>query len=268
MPSGVIYAKYSEQPTGLSSHYHDCNQLLFVTEGEAEITIGDSVYPATRGSLVIISRFEKHAVRVKSGTYRRYIVRIGPKREENSRLSGDLFSLLINRRPGFHNAVSCREDAAAVEACFAALAAEYGAAHPFREEMLDALLQTVLVQIARRMPDAVPVAVTPAALAVRTVQKRLEDQYGEPHTLEELAAEVHLNPYYLSHLFKKETGQSVFGYLQACRLAAAKYQLTHTALPIGRILDLCGFTDPGNFSRLFKSAVGCTPTEFRARYSG
>ena len=55
-------------------------------------------------------------------------------------------------------------------------------------------------------------------------------------------------------------------YLIDCRLAAAKKYLAETDLEIGKIVDLCGFSDNSNFSRMFRSATGVSPTGFRRQF--
>lgn len=266
MNAGIRYANYSENPTGFSSHYHDVHQLLFVAEGSAEVTVGEQTYPLTGGSLVIISRFEKHAITVKSPSYHRYILRFSPKREETARLPEGLFSLLIDRRPGFQNVLPIGDDAAVVETCFATLVREFEDDRPHKEDLLAALLQTLWVLIRRHLPTDDADLAAPAHETVAALQKRLEERYAEPCTLAELAEDYHINPYYLSHLFKKVTGRSIFEYRLACRITAAKYDLTHTALPVARIFERCGFSDASNFSRAFKKATGFTPTAFRDRF--
>ena len=56
------------------------------------------------------------------------------------------------------------------------------------------------------------------------------------------------------------------GYLQSCRMVAAKKYLAGTSKSIGEIVEICGFSDSSNFSRSFKEQVGCTPSEFRKKY--
>ena len=57
------------------------------------------------------------------------------------------------------------------------------------------------------------------------------------------------------------------GYLQSCRMAAAKKYLAETDLEVGAIVDKCGFSDSSNFSRSFKRVTGSTPTKFRAQFN-
>ena len=56
-------------------------------------------------------------------------------------------------------------------------------------------------------------------------------------------------------------------YMQNYRLEKAYGMLINDkGLNVSEIAYRCGFTDPKYFSRCFKKAEGCTPTEFRERH--
>jgi AraC-like DNA-binding protein len=44
---------------------------------------------------------------------------------------------------------------------------------------------------------------------------------------------------------------------------SAKYYLRATTFSVERIAGLCGFEQPGKFSRFFKRQTGMTPTDYR-----
>ena len=56
--------------------------------------------------------------------------------------------------------------------------------------------------------------------------------------------------------------------MRGLRLERAKYLLETTALPVAQIAASVGYVDLSRFSRLFKSEVGLTPAQYRARARG
>ena len=73
-------------------------------------------------------------------------------------------------------------------------------------------------------------------------------------------------PYSKNHfrlLFEKETGMSPKGYLIHLRLSHAQKLLKNTTLTISDISELCGFSDPYYFSRLYHKYFGVSPRTWR-----
>ena len=93
-------------------------------------------------------------------------------------------------------------------------------------------------------------------------------EYIQTHLYDELnrdmlAASVYLNPDYLSHIFRKETGTSLTNYIIDKRIQKAKQLLAQNEMSIRDIAIACGFQNISYFSRQFKKSTGMTPREFR-----
>lgn len=261
MNSLVLSAEYSDTMRHKAFHFHDCHQILYVTEGKIRITVSGKTYTASKGTIVLISRFEEHSIQVESSCYHRYALRIRPDINQS-----DLgFSLLVNRPENFQHTILLDKHSGA-DALMAGILKEYRADHPMKEKMLDLLLQQLLITILRAQPQTVPYREEEFHL-VREVQLLFETNYQAEHSLEALSHQFHISQSHLSHLFKKVTGSSVKGYLVSCRFAAAKRYLAETDFEIGKIVELCGFSDSSNFSRSFKAVTGMTPSDFRNRFS-
>ncbi|WP_281883496.1 response regulator [Paenibacillus sp. YYML68] len=82
-------------------------------------------------------------------------------------------------------------------------------------------------------------------------------------TLQEAAARVHLNPSYLSHLFKQQTKVNFVDYVLSKRMEEAKRLLETTTLRISDIAERLGYQDFSYFSNTFKRIVGQPPSEYR-----
>lgn len=265
MYSKILSASYSEYLSGKSNHYHDGHQLLYVVRGKAEINVGDQREMVSDGTLILFSRFEEHSIKILGDEYKRYSVRISPDIVK----MGDqelLFSILVNRTPGFCHILRAGEHAAHVESMFRRLTREFRSESIFRDEMMDAILRELLITVCRMMPSvSLPVLGEQSRLIYR-IQQRFEAEYSEKFTVARLADEYHMSASYLSHIFKDVTGVSMMEYLFACRMQAAKSYLATTDLSIGEIVSACGFSDDSNFSRSFKQRTGQTPSEFRRCY--
>ncbi len=88
----------------------------------------------------------------------------------------------------------------------------------------------------------------------------------QPLTLEGLSRHVFLSPSHLSYLFKQALHMSPMAYVRKQRLKQAKQLLLDTSLSVREIGVRIGYEDQGRFSRLFRSAEGCSPLQYRRRW--
>lgn len=89
-----------------------------------------------------------------------------------------------------------------------------------------------------------------------------EEHYDEKISLEHIAENMYLSPFYISKIFKSETGDTPIRYLINIRLDKAKQLLEegHRG-SIQEIAAMVGYEDAYHFSKLFKKRYGMTPSE-------
>lgn len=93
----------------------------------------------------------------------------------------------------------------------------------------------------------------------------IEEHYMENISLEILAQEVHMNPYYFSTYFKKGTGKNFKDYLNEVRLKHAITLLVTTDKLNYEIAAEVGYRDSRVFADTFQRWFGETPTVYRKR---
>jgi two-component system, response regulator YesN len=80
---------------------------------------------------------------------------------------------------------------------------------------------------------------------------------------DDIAAQVYLNPDYLSRIFKKETGLSISDYVLQERISAAKELLGHTNIPVSAVATSVGYSNFSHFTKIFKKYTERNPMEYR-----
>jgi AraC-like DNA-binding protein len=80
-------------------------------------------------------------------------------------------------------------------------------------------------------------------------------------SIELLSKNSFLNQYYLMHLFKKETGYTLYGYIRKKRIIKAS-EYIRKGMPAGEVCSLCGFGDYSTFVRSFKSEFKLPPKQY------
>lgn len=95
----------------------------------------------------------------------------------------------------------------------------------------------------------------------------LEMRYADPLTLSEIAEELQVNKYTLCRRYKQEQGTTVIEDLTRIRIEKAKQMLRYNVSTVKEIGELCGFESPSYFGKQFRERVGCTPAEYRRKFS-
>jgi len=111
------------------------------------------------------------------------------------------------------------------------------------------------VTAAQRRPYPLPVS-----RAMRFIRRRLY----EPCRLKDIAAEVKLNPSYLSTLFKQAVGVNIKAYIRKLKLEEARGLLTSGEHSVAEIAALLGYSSSSHFAWEFNKQYGRSPREFVA----
>ncbi|SDC11914.1 two-component system, response regulator YesN [Candidatus Frackibacter sp. WG12] len=98
---------------------------------------------------------------------------------------------------------------------------------------------------------------------IKQATNYINRNYDQDLTLERVAKAVHLNPSYLSHTFKEETGSNFTDYLTKIRLKKAQELLKTSKSKITEIAHQVGYQNSNYFSQVFKKEFGLTPTQYR-----
>lgn len=100
----------------------------------------------------------------------------------------------------------------------------------------------------------------------RQVMEYIKKNLNRNLSLEDIAQAVYLSPFYLSRVFKEETGCTVMEYLTRTRMEEAKKLLAEGQISVREIAEKVGYHNPSYFSKVFHAAEGLTPSQFRRRY--
>ena len=98
---------------------------------------------------------------------------------------------------------------------------------------------------------------------IREIMAYIRANYMQDVTLGVLARTFRMSPSYLSRAFSLEAGESFCEFLTRCRVETAGELLLDPTLRIYEVSDLVGYHCEKYFARVFKSASGMSPGEYR-----
>lgn len=95
------------------------------------------------------------------------------------------------------------------------------------------------------------------------IKRYVEEHYGEPFSLEDVAEALHFNKTYLAGLFKEETGTTIGRYAQEVRLKKAGEILRTERPKTYEVAARVGYRDVAHFTKAFKERYGVSPKVYR-----
>jgi AraC-like DNA-binding protein len=257
-------------------HSHQSMEFLYIHEGEGQVILENASYPLTPGSLVLFQPYQLHKVSIfdkADHPYVRTVITINPhticemlsifpmyqtffQHLWKGRLSNQLFTIkeshpFLTKLDEFNQII---EDSHYL--------------HRKEEFLLFFLsfLQSVKPNI---LLSTAPPPNTRRDLSYsERIMEWIEQHYRSEIRLEDLASELHLSTYYISHLFRQETGNSITDYVSFRRMKEASLLLSSTELAIKEVAERVGIRNVAYFCRFFKKYSQLTPMQFREHYFG
>lgn len=98
---------------------------------------------------------------------------------------------------------------------------------------------------------------------IESVKTYIYENYDKEISVDYLADMVYMAPSYLSHIFKKETGQNLSKFIKAYRMEKAKEMLETTHNKIVNISYAVGYPNVSYFCQSFREYFGVSPQKYR-----
>lgn len=256
--------KGNEEPEYRS---HDFLEVAYILSGEGKYRINDKIYAVKEGDLIIINPGVKHQALLcpeAETPATEFFVGFS-----NIRISGcpDNFMPLPE---GKHILHTTGELSQRLFKICASMEAENAVRRQGRYFMLKSYLVQLLLLVIREQCEPME---RPKGYAFESAGKKyvaeqvinyIEDHYSEKISLDQIAENMYLSPFYISRIFKGETGNTPIRHLINIRLEKAKRLLENGYQgSIQEVAALVGYDDAYHFSKLFKKKYGISPSQVR-----
>ncbi len=97
--------------------------------------------------------------------------------------------------------------------------------------------------------------------AVQQACRYIEEHFAQGVSLQELAEQVALSPYYFVRAFRAEVGLPPYAYLESIRVRNAQ-RLIEDGRPLAEVALEVGFSSQSHMTRHFKKIIGATPGQY------
>ncbi|NBF05213.1 helix-turn-helix domain-containing protein [Pseudomonas sp. Fl5BN2] len=247
----------------IKPHRHaDLCQLLFVRRGQAQLEVEGQRTLLGESAVQVLPPLSVHGFRF-SEDIEGYVVTLAAP------LVGHLQAQLGAAENTLSKSASypARGDVEYLNELFAALQNEYQGQQPAREMLMHALVSMIVVWVGRQALQRSSASQRPqrAREYFNGFIQLVETHYREHVKVEELAHRLGISVSHLNGTCRELAGQPALQIIHERQLLEAKRLLTYTGMTIYEISADLGFSDPTNFTRLFRRRVGISPKVFRDR---
>ena len=133
----------------------------------------------------------------------------------------------------------------------------------YKSECKDKSILLKIIELIRSTPTAKP---NPHPIIER-ITEYIKNNLNEDLSVNNVAKEMNISVYYLSHLFKQITGISILEYRNELRLTRAKQMLIESRFSVNEIAIKCGFCNASYFAEVFSCSEKISPSQFRKLHS-
>ncbi|ETT61993.1 MULTISPECIES: helix-turn-helix domain-containing protein [Paenibacillus] len=264
-----IHMKYreTEQTFYMNFHSHAGFEIYMFHEGSGYFLIEENIYPLEGNDLILISSLESHKSSPKLQVpSTRTAIHFLPELLDSE--IQQRFLRMFDRSNQHRHIRMSGERLRHFEYLLDRLQEEYVKLNTGDFLAMRIYLNEMLLEIHRLVFNGEehglePIERNTINVKIEEAVKYLSKNFTTDISLEKLAQDLYINPYYLCHLFKKTIGLTITDFLIQTRIHHAKRLLTNTSMPITEISEAVGFNSFSYFGRAFKKIVGTTPRTYR-----
>lgn len=269
-PTFLFTWKGSRMGSGDRYHCHDYPEIAFVLSGAGRYHIDERIYEVREGDLLIINQ----------GVYHQAMD--SPEGEQSTtEFFVGFTDVQVEGYPanfipvpdGGHIIHTTGELRQKLFKLCSAMEAENAVCRQGRYFMLKSYLMQLILLVIREQCE--PVSVTGNGYSFESVNRKyvvdqilnfFEDHYSEKISLDQIAENMYLSPFYISKIFKSETGDTPIRHLINIRLERAKELLESGSVSsIQDVAASVGYEDAYHFSKLFKKRYGISPSQAKKK---
>lgn len=242
-------------------HCHDAYEIYYFICGEGNFIIEGNRYELKKNTMLIIRPNEFHYFQLNHPVrYERYTLHFDVQHLMNFLSDKWLLSPFLDRELGKNNLLVPRKGDGVTElfqridACSELPEDE----QKTKSQFIIGELLTVILNISRRTENEESYDNVHALVA--KVLQYINENISSDFSLNELAAKFFVSKYYLSHVFKKNTGITILEYSLQKKIVLAS-QMLKSGEKASVTAEACGFGDYASFYRAYKRIMGISPSK-------
>lgn len=269
-PMDGIYAMYEQRIASwdmLGQHYHNTYEIYLLSEGERDFGINGQTFTLKPGELLVVNPYLLHHTQTKSDYITRSILNVPYEafkgfldKKESEYLFDGITSCVIPLENGqkeelyrYYKNIS-----------------EYNK----KSELLsDKFVKSYIMQMFEYIKTLMPNATMqfePHNFVIREEMlealRFIHSNYtNDDFSLDDVTEHIHMSKSRFCEVFRRTTGYTFLKYLNLIRVMPVEKDLLVSEKPLSKIAEENGFSSVAHMTRIFNSAFGMSPSEYRRR---
>lgn len=233
-------------------HWHTEHELIFVSEGRAELMVNNSFFTLTAGMCAFVKGEEIHYIKSDAESV------TGIVKMDAAYVKGIIQqkSLVCPVLSGDY----------AIDSVFSQMETELKEKKEYYDTIVDSIITKLVAEIFRKEETCADESLS--AESDRKYKELLEliaDSFAYI-TFEEAAAYMKLSKPYFSKWFQRISGMTFTRYLNMLKVTDAVGKILEGEMDMTQISISCGFGTIRNFNRVFKELTGYSPKQLPKNY--
>ncbi len=249
----IHQSKFSEEDWHSTLHTHYFTEVMYILSGKGGFIVDEAEYPIKAHDIVVVNPYVRHTEK-SSGDYPLWYIVIGVN---------NIRFVKQNHQENYYIFRDILDEMVPVLKLIIGEINEQGEGADF---VLQKLAEVFLVKVLRSNNfNLIEIENKNISKDSAIIKDFIEQHYKENLTLDVLSSHLHLDKYYMIHIFKANFAETPMNYMMQRRLENAQELLISTDYSIGQIAEISGFTSQSYFNQAFKKGVGCSPNQYRKR---
>lgn len=245
-------------------HLHNHFEIYLFLRGDVNYFVEQSVYHLQKGNLLIFNNHEIHrATFLSHELYERMVIHFYPQVVDSfSSQQTNLLQCFVNREDGSNNIMLLTSKQLEAYYYLANKLIECIHSEGYGNDVLaKSYLVQILIMINKIYQNQQSSISDSLSGKLKDILSFIDSNICKELSLDLLQKNFSINKYYLSRMFKKETGSSIYNYILFKKISIAK-QLLLEGKNVTEACMMSGFNDYANFIRTFKHITGYSPARY------
>jgi AraC-like DNA-binding protein len=267
LPYEIIFKEIEESfDTKVENNFFE---LIYIVSGTGVQTINENRLVYQPGHLFLITPEDSHSLDIKTPTTI-FELRFTDIYIKNGPLTSDSLYKLEYILQHAHHQPGCilkrTTDKNLVHPVIEAIRHEYQHPTLYNTELIQLLINTLIVIIARNISEYLPENINKQSDGkAHTILEYIQTHIYEPEKLSVtiMSEKFGISETYLGRYFKKQANETLQDYISKYRIKLVENRLLYSDLRVGEIANELGFNDESHLNKIFKKHRGTTPSAFR-----